>query len=502
HAVKLTDLRSGSKYLLNVISADEHGEIVCSQTTEFRTKGIPAFSELCEQPLGAALRSMPSRGSGIAWVDYDGDGKLDLFVCSETYKGSKLFHNDGDKFSDVTTTAGIGENARAAAWADYDLDGDPDLLICSGWKIFLFENKGGPGWTFANQSTLLPAQKSYTCEGVGWLDYNRDGRPDIVVTNGRHGLLVFENTGDPSGFFRDVSAAVGLGAAGPGTETGDYLSFADVNLDGFTDMLYNCKGGLLLQNMGGKRFELSQKARIAYSHRDRTGACWGDYDNDGDFDLLVPQRGGSRLFRNNGDGTFADVTASTGDLAKSQKSSLAAVWGDINNDGFLDLYVANTTANDLYVNNGNGTFKLRTEEYRVGGSDAISHGVLFADFDEDGDLDIFVNTERGHNSLFQNQLIVEDNHHYAQIKVGGKDGVIGAIVRLLGRDGKLAGIRQISGGEGWGSQSPPIAHFGAQPGKYRAVVTFSNGVKRGLDIQVDPTGKNVFTVDEKTPKVD
>ena len=495
HAAKLDNLRSGTTYHFSAISANEQNEIVSSAVTTFRTKGIAGFKDLCASEHGRTLRDLSSRASGVSWIDFDGDDDLDLYVCSESYKGSRLFRNDEGKFADVTVDTGLNENARAAAWADFDRDGDADLLLSSGWKVFLFENLGGPAWKFENRSSWLPRQRFYNSEGAGWMDFDRDGLADVMITNGRYGIIALRNTGKADVRFEDVSEAFGFGARGLGIGNGDYVSLVDYDLDGWTDFLYNCRGGLLLRHTREPKFVAVAKSGIVYSPRDRVGTVWGDYDGDGDFDLFVPQRGANILFRNNGDGTFTDVTATSGDLVKHQITSCSAAWGDVDNDGDLDLYVGNSLArNNMYINDGTGKFRERADEYRVEGIEGITRGVVFGDYDADGDLDLFVNNERGPNNLFVNQFIIENNHTYLQVHFKGTTGVIGAVAWLYDEKGKLVGLRQIGVSEGWGCQRLPMAHFGAKPGSYRVDVRFATGKKISAKATVSLTARNVVEI--------
>jgi hypothetical protein len=145
------------------------------------------------------------------------------------------------------------------------------------------------------------------------------------------------------------------------------------------------------------------------------------------------------------------------------------------------------------MNNGNGAFRDVTEKFGVGGEGHRARGVTFVDYDGDGDLDLYVHNYSAPDCFYENNLITEDNHNYVEVKFSPKRCPIGAVVRLFSAEGKLRGMREISGGQGLGSQDAPIAHFGAAPGQYKIAVRYTNGATAEKQITVDPKGRNVVT---------
>lgn len=506
HAVVLDGLESRQTYRAFILAVStDRGTVGLSKEVTFTTRAIPIFRSGTRgrNAIGAALRDVRD-GSGAAWGDFDGDGDADLFVASEDNRG-RLFRNDGDRFTDVSRDCGPFRSSRTVSWGDWNGDGHLDMLLSTGKDIVLYTGGGPPGFAFKDSSELLPRMASYNTEGAGFIDYDGDGVLDVLVSNGENGILLFRNEGAGRPL-RDVSAAAGLGREGPGAENGDYLTIADYDGDGFTDFLYNLGSGMLFRNNGDGTFAHDRAGGVRYAATGgdrgddvKMGTAFGDCDNDGDLDLFVPQRGSNRLFRNNGDGTFSEVTRESGDVAKGRAESISAAWADFNNDGLLDLFVANEKApHNLYVNNGDGTFSDRAAAYRVVGERGRPRGVALADFDNDGDVDIFVNAEEG-CELLVNDVVGDDDSSIKVLPRGG-EGSIGATVRLYSAEGKLVGLREISGGESRGSQHEQAALFGVSPGTYVVRVSFTNGTTREEKVRVDVAQKAAVTVNEKSPQ--
>ena len=202
-----------------------------------------------------------------------------------------------------------------------------------------------------------------------WLDYDNDGKLDLFVKNYDGANRLYKNNGD--GTLALVDNAAGLADATLGQDYGSIFSFADYDNDGHMDVAFSgdTTTDILYRNQGDGTFvDVTAAARFKHLTNGK-GLAWGDYDNDGFLDLYIP-RGqaaahgtlGGTLYRNNGNGTFTDATAAAG--VASTTNNWSAVWGDYDNDGFLDLFVTcagasalgTGNANLLYHNNGNGTF--------------------------------------------------------------------------------------------------------------------------------------------------
>jgi len=302
-------------------------------------------------------------------------------------------------------------------------------------KRYIFEAKGG---------------------GVGAFDFDNDGWMDILLVQGstlerfrqgkNPGPSLYHNKGD--GRFEDVTAKSGLRPEQPGWGMG--VTFADYNNDGFTDIYLTCLGpNLLYRNNGDGTFsDVTEKAGVGDS-RWSTSAAFGDFDQDGLLDLYVcnyldidlsrlPEPGSGQfcsylgvavfcgpkgipgatdaLYHNNGDGTFSEVSESTGALDRKHLPGLGVVWADMDNDGDLDLYVANDAEpNYLFLNRGNGTFEekgLTTGLALSGdGREQASMGVDVADYDNDSRMDVFAtHFASDYSTLYHNEgnLVWED----------------------------------------------------------------------------------------------
>ena len=333
---------------------------------------IPAFKNVIEDS-GITL----NRGTwGAAWADYDGDGWLDLTLFAG--RGNLLLYkNRGDgTFTDVTERTGIeppGAFAVAGAFGDYNNDGCPDLYLAQGGWLrgesgvpsdMLYQNNCDG--TFSTITKEAGIKNLYYGIGVAWADYNNDGFLDIYVANrgsiDKEGVYVYEpnilwrNNGD--GTFTDVALELGVtGVASSCLDSSRYLPEIPSDAQKLKKMAFQ--------------------------------TVWFDYNNDNLPDLFVAtEELPSPLYRNRGDGTFAEVTAEAG-LCRSASNMGVAV-GDYNNDGFIDLYVTNEGANYLWRNNGDGTFRQDANILGVEDAKSLGWGTEFLDYNNDGYLDIYV----------------------------------------------------------------------------------------------------------------
>ncbi|MCY3023001.1 MAG: FG-GAP-like repeat-containing protein [Planctomycetota bacterium] len=427
------------------------------------------------------IRSIPlpvPRGTqgSASWVDLEGNGKLDAFLCNEG--GLRLYRNSGGEFVDVTTTVFPRESAErqsggslTASWADCNGDGKPEMLFSTG---ALLHNENGK-YTAADAGITLPGGSGVR-EAV-WLDGNGDGRPDILLT-GDKGSALLLNTGQDPQRFKDAGAACGLtaltGAAG--------LAPADFDGDGFTDVLAHQGKALLLRNEEGKAFKPLPNPRLDFSAAEALGAAWGDFDNDGSLDLFVPGSGKCHLYRNNNDLTFTDVIPQAGDLARLTGNVRSAVWGDVNLDGNLDLIVGIAGAPArIYLGDGKGKLTLAASLAAFDCARSAS-GLALADWDGDGDLDLLVLGEKSAGILI-NQCPRPPGMSSLRVRLPSTY-CPGTLVRLYDSADKPLGVRQLGLAGCFGSQSPQEALFAVKPGNYKVAFMYPNGESKQMPVSV------------------
>jgi hypothetical protein len=336
-------------------------------------------------------------GEGVAVADFDNDGQLDIYVTG--YGGNVLYRGLGNcKFEDVTDKAGlrVGGFSTGAAWGDYDRDGFVDLFVpryvyvdinklpqfgsdektckfrgipvqCGPWGLpgesdFLFHNKGDGTFEDVSKKAGVDDPNHYFgMQGV-WADYDNDGWPDLYVADDAGPNYLYHNKHD--GTFEDVGLLSGAALSGDGQEEGSMgVDFGDFDRDGKLDIIvteFTEQPNLLFWNQGAQGFtEISWSSHIAQPSYPLVG--WGtkffDVDNDGWLDLFVanghvypqmdlvkggvPYRQPVLLFRNHRDRTFEDVTALSGLDKLPPESRRGAAFGDVNNDGKVDILILN-----------------------------------------------------------------------------------------------------------------------------------------------------------------
>ncbi len=452
-----------------------------------RLHGMPGFSYEIPLPnLGAG-----AQGASVVDLEGTGHAHLSLFGAGRV----ELLRNFGDSFLEQKIP-GLASGSRAAVWADYNEDGRPDLLLATPTGLRLHTNLGNGA--FRDDTALLPREVGYSAiMAAAWIDHDGDGRPDIVCAPCYQGLRLYRNLGrsqpDKSQaprWFEDVSAQVGLGPDGiSGTVKGDTLAVCDVNGDGRPDILFGAGAGMLLLNTP-KGFVEKKDSGIAYP-TGNAGAVFGDFDNSGAMSLFVPQRDGRcKLFRNDGQGRFTDVTAASGDLAKPLGVAACAAWGDVDGDGHLDLVVGCLRGPNRFLRNrGDGTFEDATGaiglDRRIFNTQAIS----LADLNNDGVPDLVFTNEAQSSVALLGDATLPRKRTPISLALTGRSGIVGSQVRVLDEAGKRIASREISGGDGRGGQQGPQAHFALAPGRYRIEVRSSNGTTRTHDVTVgaDPT---------------
>ncbi len=351
----------------------------------------PAFTEVA-----AGLAAVGQ--SSVAWADYDNDGDLDFVLSGNTGAGnvSKLYRNSGGSNHTFTeVVAGLaGVSSSSLAWGDYDNDGDLDLLLTgytgSVYVSRVYRNNGGANPTFADIAAGLTGVYG---SSVAWGDYDNDGDLDILLAGeASSGAVskIYRNNGGANPAFTDIAA--GLAAIAEAS-----VAWGDYDNDGDLDILLtgsSTSGAVsrIYRNSGGTAPTFTDiGAGLTGVHN--SSVAWVDYDNDGDLDLFLTgdtvSGPASKIYRNSGGANpgFADVAA--GLTAGYQPS---AAWGDYDNDGDLDLivtgYSGSGPVSQVYQNSGGLNPSFTSVAASLAG--VYSSAVAWADFDNDGDLDLLL----------------------------------------------------------------------------------------------------------------
>ncbi len=434
----------------------------------------PIFCDVTEE-VGLKGR----RETRVAFGDYDNDGYEDLLL-----NGCRLFRNvKGEKFIEITKKAGLNDfTTNGGLFADFDNDGFLDILAI-GSRIKgdrIFKNNGDG--TFLDITEKANIADDFPTEGAGVGDFDNDGFLDIYLANyedwATHRYFpdfLYQNNGDLT--FRDVTREAGIIPPFNEDRAGRGVNWGDYNDDGLIDIYvsnYRLQENFLWHNTGkGKFLNLAPASDLAgdetlgyYGHT--IGSVWADYDNDGDFDLLTSNLAHPRyiefsnrtkLYQNQGPPEYKFVDQRKEAGIKYEETHSEPAFGDVDNDGDLDLYITSVYENRrsfLYQNDGHGNFRDIT--YLSGTRVFNGWGCAFADFDNDGDLDLVVGSGSG-LKFFRNKT--RNKNHYLKVKLIGRESnrfCIGAKIIAHCEGGKMA--RQIEGGKGTTNQNSLIAHFG------------------------------------------
>src|ERR1700730_11332959 len=328
--------------------------VISAQGTQ--KTGAPAF-ELVQAELFSAAGCMPN-----AWADFENDGDLDEFVG---FRGrpNRLYRQDHGRFEDVAAAVGLADEVetRAAAWGDFDGDGHLDLYVgfIDGAPNKLYRNDGD-GKHFTDVAPALGVNLTGITRQVSWIDYDNDGDLDLFIAFRDQPNRLFRNDG---GHFTDVTKESGIGD--PRKTVG--AVWFDVDGDGDLDLFVaNQEGDAngLFRNDNGHFVDVAREWGVDASGRSEefggVGAAVADFDGDGLLDLFVAYYGPSALYRNDGGRRFIEVTKAAGVLLDQHARPPA--WGDYDNDGRPDLYVAGFLATETHYrdhlfHNDGGTFR-------------------------------------------------------------------------------------------------------------------------------------------------
>lgn len=449
-----------------------------------------------------------SVGGGGAFLDYDQDGYMDLYMANgnfhdrlsdqeyepEQVHTNELYRNKGDgTFENVTKKAGVGHEGfgMGVTIGDFNNDSYPDIYVSNHGPNVLYKNNGNG--TFSDISKKVGLDGDESSVGAVWLDYDNDGLLDLYVGNylsfdpdykfyyapdGFPGPMSFDgeidrlykNLGNDK--FEDVTEAMGVfnengRAMGVGAADYDGDGFVDIYVanDHMVNYMYKNEGGTSFKEVGipsGTAFNQVGEGTISMA------VDFGDYNNDGNLDLWVSDDGYCSLYDNQGDGVFIEMAYPSGiAVAAAQHVGWSSAFIDYDNDGDNDIFKANGELKHLYgqedqvfQNTGDGKFQdVSVESGAYFKEELVGRGAAFGDYDNDGDIDVYIVNLHDYGVLLRNDHGNDKNWIKLHL-VGTKSNrdAIGARVKITA--GGKQQIAQKKSATGYLSQSDPRIHFG------------------------------------------
>jgi len=444
--------------------------LMLSSVASFASAQAPAF-ELVQPELFGAPETLTN-----AWADYDNDGDYDLFVGFRPNLPNRLYRNDDGVFVDVAAEAGLADldNTRAAAWGDFNGDGHIDLYVGFAPPVersnILYQNDGN-GRHFTDVTSSAGTELVTNTRQVSWIDYDNDGDLDLFigVRNGPNQL--FRNDGLS---FSNVSRAMSVDD--PRRTVG--AVWFDFDKDGDLDLYVTNQNGDrngLFRNEGSHFVDVAPElgadrgGRPLLYNYGGIRPCLADYDNDGDFDILVVNYGPTGLLRNDAGRRFVDVAPELGLAIDSRYDT--GTWGDFDHDGCIDVYINGTIGSDItyrdyLFHNGVEGFTDVTPNIML--EQDSDHGAHWVDFDGDGDLDLSLTgagvAPGGMHHLLRNGQAPEVRRRSLQVMVLdhlGHATRAGAEVHLFAAGtSTLLGTGLLDTGSGYNSQNVLPVFFG------------------------------------------
>jgi uncharacterized repeat protein (TIGR01451 family) len=417
------------------------------------------FTELTDVEIVQDLNNSWS----ASWVDFNGDGYDDIYVSDyTTSSGNKLYKNNTDgTFTEITSGNIVTETGGGivSTWADIDNDNDRDCFVAVnlGSKSDLYLNNADQ--TFTKISSDPSVNSSGYHHGATWADYDHDGNLDLFVCDFMAVNFNQLFKGNGNGTFTQITDQPMTMDAGRSIGA----TWADYNNDGLLDLFVpngNFDNNNLYKNLGNGQFEKILIGDIVNDSVNCVASCWGDYDNDGDLDLFVAtsSNGVNLLYNNNGDETFTKVT--TGIIVTDIGYSHGCNWIDVDNDSDLDLFVVNgqNQLKFLYINDGMGNFSRNDDEV-VSSATSNSYGTCWSDYDRDGDMDLFMSTHSGEKDRFFTNNGNDNN--WLAIKLVGTNSNVSAIgARVRVKSNSIWQTREVNSQSGFGGQNSLNLHYG------------------------------------------
>jgi hypothetical protein len=443
----------------------------------FQFASAQQFTKIITGP----IVNTPGDSRSVNWIDINNDNNIDLFISNGKAGGQNnmLYINQSNGiFIAVTNDSIVLDNkpSDGGTFADCDNDGDLDAYVVNWYNednLFYTNDSNG---NFAQLIAAPVADSNGYCETAAWGDYDNDGLLDLYVTrsgpsNATKRNLLYHNDGG------NTFTKITTGDVVTNAFTSRSINWTDIDNDGLLDIFVTNEGTTntnenLYHNDGSGIFTRITTGDLLNNGGKTMSSSWADYDNDGDLDVyLANDQSDNALFRNDGNLVFTKMASDP--VSNTNSHSFSSAWSDIDNDGDLDLFVTNSynstpdlLNNFLYFNNGDGTFTKNETE--VPATDqSWSYGCAFGDYDNDGFEDLAVATV-AFNGIDTPDFLYHNNgnaNHWITIKLVGtwtNKSAIGTKIRVKAtiNGATVWQMREVSAQTSYNGQNDLRVHFG------------------------------------------
>lgn len=496
-------LNNSVSNVITTITGDVNGLVV--QSTSIEAVSLNSYNTsnlIFDFAENTGIETVLTDSWTVSTIDYDGDGDDDLFFTDKSQnQPNKLFKNNG---SGVFASVNAGNitideaSSVSSSWGDIDNDGDLDLIVANNTvkANFFYINNGNGSFTKNNSAPFSNNVGYY--HHASWIDVDNDGQLELYLSNywptRFNELYKIDTNGNWMLWSDNLLSQI----TGSGTGT----TWCDYNNDGYQDLLIlDNQGGnnRMYINLGDGNFQSITNA-ITQHGGASVASTWGDIDNDGDMDVFIANASNqnNELYKNNGYGQFS--LESTGTIVNDRGHSHGSAFADVDRDGDLDLFVANDQGiKFLYINDGTGSFQKKADEWPTTNF-GKSFGSSFSDLDQDGDLDLVVAT----HSNQRNYIFTANNSNkkWLNIRLVGTNSnrsAIGARIRVKA-NGKWQ-MREVNSQNGFGGQNSFKQNFGLNEATTidSLVVIWPSGYSQTLiNLNVN---QNIVVVEENGAKI-